>query len=77
LSRPTPARGRVQRLATLAHTLGRFKEEAQAWELLGDPQKAAAAFERAARQAIQLTPENEDEIAACTNRHLIFMKTLD
>jgi len=51
------------RITPLAKSLGRFAEEAEAWEQLGKFDKAAEAYQRAGRQAEQVTPEAGEKIA--------------
>lgn len=65
LSRQKPEEWSLIQLAGLARRLGRFPVEAQAWEKLdGRSQEAADAYQRAANQAIQVEPGQEDLIAA-------------
>jgi len=42
------------RITPLAKSLGRFADEAEAWEQLGKPARAAEAYQRAGRQAEQV-----------------------
>ena len=51
------------RIAVLAKKLGRFQQEAQAWEHLGKPKLTADAYRRAAMQLEQVNPAGEEEIA--------------
>jgi len=51
------------RIAELSRTMGRFHQEAQAWERLRKPKRTADAYCRAAMQAEQLTPDELIRIA--------------
>jgi outer membrane protein assembly factor BamB len=51
------------RIAALAKKLGRFAEEADAWEHLGKVVSSAEAYHRAAQQAEQKSPEAREKIA--------------
>jgi outer membrane protein assembly factor BamB len=54
----------LERIIELARKAGRFVEEAQACERLGNPRKTAAAYQRAALQAEQIRPCNQESIAS-------------
>jgi outer membrane protein assembly factor BamB len=53
----------LERLVTLAHSMGRFELEAHALRALDRPELAAQAYHRAARQAEQVAPEDEEQLA--------------
>lgn len=53
----------LRRMANLARRCGRFLEEGQTWESLGETGEAATAYQRAAQQLQVLHPEREAEIA--------------
>jgi outer membrane protein assembly factor BamB len=57
-----PLHWALERLATIARSQGRFHEEALGREKLGEPRKAAQAYDRAARQAQEISPDAESEI---------------
>ena len=59
----SPERWALERLSTLARSLGRFREEAEARVQLNQSPKAAEAYHRAARQAEQVNHEGEANIA--------------
>lgn len=52
-----------ERIAELARSQGRFFLEAQAWEALKRPLKAATAYHRSAQQAERVSPDAEADIA--------------
>ena len=58
----------LERLAELARGMGKFQQEAQVCEQLGRPQRTADAYQRAARQAEKIEPDNEAHIAALYER---------
>ena len=53
----------LERMAALARKLGKFGQEAQAWEKLGKYKETAQAYHRAARQAEQVSQNEESLIA--------------
>lgn len=63
LNTVSPETWSLPRLAELARSLGRFQQEAEAQAQLGESQKAAEAYQRAAIQAEQRSPDDEPEIA--------------
>ena len=53
----------LERMVELAKGMGKFGQEARVWEKLGRPMKTAEAYHRAARQAEQISQDNEKQIA--------------
>jgi tetratricopeptide (TPR) repeat protein len=68
LTRKRPEEWVWERLAKLSRGRGEFRQEAEAWENLKRSQKAAEAYQFAARQMEQVDPSNEAAIAALYER---------
>ena len=71
LNERKPQEWALERQAELARSMGKFIQEASAWEKLGKFRDAAEAYHRAARQSEQVEPENEATIAA------VYQKAVD
>ena len=63
LAQESPDEWVWSRMSEVARRLGKFQYEAQAWEKLQRPRKAATAYHRAAQQAERIDAHNEAAIA--------------
>ncbi|MBL6966357.1 MAG: PQQ-binding-like beta-propeller repeat protein [Anaerolineales bacterium] len=59
----TPVEWAWNRMTELARRMGKFIQEAQAWEALKRPFEAANAYHRAAQQAERISPDDENKVA--------------
>jgi len=75
--RSDPEEFALLRIAEISRSMGKFHQEAQAWERLGKPKRTADAYCRAAMQAEQRTPEDSPRIAGFYDRAAYYFAEAD